>query len=509
MTVQIRIDNLPPDKSWGQVKHLVGSIIHHSWVLSVKLLPPMTSMLPPFQMIRSCVVILKGNVDQMNLNKLMVGLNSYQWDYYDLYAYVIPYPMDMQEPPFISLPNSNSASNSGGSSLSPVAPSLDYSKDEFNALQQQQQQQQGFFTGGGFYGAMSPQQQMAMGTVSPMSGIMSPPPSTIPQVGAAPPAIPPNMQFEYMTPNRIVYHERRHPHHNTGSGMFMNNGGNNGYNNYNNNSGSNNIGGGGVPQMRNYNHTQSHNQYYKYNKHSGNSNNFSLRGDGKRDNKLPLLNRDRPTDLNMVSKDLLKDNNEEESSSNNSQLKQIFNEISFRRQMTNRGMWQLKLENFPPFIQLDTLEKIDDDAEVDLSIEENRVEKYGRLRWSILKDFIKLKCPKLLSLCESNIVDTGNGVLVSNVNNTREFYVGVYEDHEEKMTIEVVEPHSNVQYIGNLHIEQGKYKVKAIRYSAVVGFHDKEISDLCLKALQSQEYVLGYKLIASELPPYEEGDRLP
>ena len=56
MVLHVRIDNLPPDKSWSQVRQLVGSIVPPSLVLQVKMLPPMSSMVPPFQLIKSCVV---------------------------------------------------------------------------------------------------------------------------------------------------------------------------------------------------------------------------------------------------------------------------------------------------------------------------------------------------------------------------------------------------------------------------------------------------------------------
>ncbi|XDT43687.1 Hypothetical protein J6898_05210 [Nakaseomyces glabratus] len=442
MVLHVRIDNLPPDKSWSQVRQLVGSIVPPSLVLQVKMLPPMSSMVPPFQLIKSCVVTLKGNIDQMTLQNLLMGINSYQWDYFDLYGYVIPYPMDMN----VDYSNSNPLSTS---------PNVDTSNEDYM-----------------FMGSPTNQSLYYMPQSPPGSGLVSPPAGTT--MTMPPPGAPPPVAFEYMMPpaSRYIYQER--PHANFSAGPAFHYGG-----------------------------------YHRYNRHSNdrNGNYSSDSTDGYTKDILPLLNRDRPTDLNMISKDMLRTKNPD---ANSTRLKQIFNEISFRKQMTNRGMWQLKLENFPPFIQLDSLEPLspqEPKVDVDIVLESNKIEKFGRLRWSILKDYIKLKCPKLLSLCESSTVDTGNGVLVSNVNNTREFYVGVYEDHEEQKVIDVINPETDKNYVGNISIEPGRYRAKVVRYSAVVGFHDKEICDLCLTALQGQEYLLGYKLQASELPPFEEEEK--
>ena len=43
-------------------------------------------------------------------------------------------------------------------------------------------------------------------------------------------------------------------------------------------------------------------------------------------------------------------------------------------------------------------------------------------------------------------------------------------------------------------------------YNAIVGFHDKELSDLTFESLQDQEYSLGYKIHVMELPPFDEDE---
>ena len=84
----IRIDNLPPGKTWRQVKYLVGGMIHHSSILQVKMLPPVQSIVPPFIPFQSSIVSLK-RADEP-LNRLLLELNGYMWEYYRLVAYAVP-----------------------------------------------------------------------------------------------------------------------------------------------------------------------------------------------------------------------------------------------------------------------------------------------------------------------------------------------------------------------------------------------------------------------------------
>lgn len=160
--------------------------------------------------------------------------------------------------------------------------------------------------------------------------------------------------------------------------------------------------------------------------------------------------------------------------------------------MTGRKMSQLQISGFPPFIKLDSWEPIQPENYRSLGekgvqlIETDQPEKYGRLRWTILKDYVKLKCPRLLSLQEEDS---------SVENNTREFYVGVYEDHEEPIGIKIA---PNEQ-------ESPEYGLSsATVYKAIVGFNNSELCDSCMDALRDQEYSLGYKLEIKALPPYEE-----
>lgn len=305
--IYLRIDNLPPGKTWKQVKYLIGGIIHHSNVLKVKMLPLMSSIVPPFIPFQSCLVSLRGGLDGSSLSELLMSLNTFQWDYYNLYAYTLPQPMEM---------------------------------------------------------------------------------------GA-----PGEERGRFFQPPMGHFHQ----------GFQQ-----------------------AVPELK------------------------AGLGDGL-------------------------------GAGNSRRLRQIFNERSFRKQMTGRGMWQVQLSNFPPFLKLDTMETVspeDDQALQDKGVPEletEQPEKFGRLRWTVLKDFIKLKCPKLLNLEEK----AADGI----ENNTREFYVGVYEDAEEQVRLKI----------------SGETKiVKSTVYKAIVGFNDKELCDLCLENLQGQEYSLGYRLKVAHLPPYDE-----
>lgn len=367
--VYIRIDNLPPGKSWKQIRYFIGGIIHHSNVLQVKLLPIITSIVPPFPQFQSCIVTLKRNDSQ--LNKLLVELNSSQWEYHPLVGYVIPPP----------------------SHHNPMAPATPSHPPPASSLQ--------FF----------PQ-------------FMMPPQMMIPQPAS-------------VTSTPRQYHS--HPHQNNQQRFFH------------------------QPESEADHHSR--------------------------------------------------------------KLRQIFNEVGFRKQMTSRGMCQLLLENFPPCLQLEREDVEQDHHQQHQSLlpssqgtaaaqtdplpvlVTSNPERYGKLKWTVLKDFIKLKCPKLLE--------------IETTTNTREFYVGVYEDHELDIELKVVDkdvntdsPASSTQILEDTTValdslslaENGSSPPRIVRatiFKAVVGFHSPDLCNMCLANLQGQEYSLGYKLKVQKLPPYQ------
>lgn len=235
---------------------------------------------------------------------------------------------------------------------------------------------------------------------------------------------------------------------------------------------------------------------------------------------------------------------------------QIFNENSFRRQMSERNMNQLLLSNFPPCLHWDEVMKTtkgltsdaasneqndnsdvildesgrnyegpiagafeggkfasllqrhvlqDENNEIvpDLTILTSHPEKFGKLKWTILKDFLKLKCPKLLEMDQMS-----RGAALSN---TREFYVGVYEKSESYVEIillhkdepdVIVESSLGPKEESEFKIKERnlkRFKVRATQFEAVVGFHSKELCDLCFKEINNEEYMLGYKLKVERL----------
>ncbi|AGO11706.1 AaceriADL068Wp [[Ashbya] aceris (nom. inval.)] len=216
-------------------------------------------------------------------------------------------------------------------------------------------------------------------------------------------------------------------------------------------------------------------------------------------------------------------------------LTQIFNEGAFRRQMSQRNMHQLQISNFPPCLHWDEVVKTkqiklesggdnqrgdagagvpshhviqphvlqDENNEIvpDLTIMTAHPEKYGKLKWTILKDFIKLKCPKLLEIDHKS-----QGAALSN---TREFYVGVYENSESHVEIILLPSDKPDRIIeGPVNQEEAqaaggadpqRFKVRATLFQAVLGFHSKELCDLCLDAINGEEYMLGYKLQVQRL----------
>lgn len=465
----LRIDNLPPGKTWKQVKYLIGGIIHHSNVLKVKILPLMSSIVPPFIPFQSCIVAMKSTLDNTALNDLLIGLNTYQWDYYNLYAYTLP-PLDMMQqqqnasvPPAMidnkstsGVPERGSSSNDSSNSNTPA-------------------------NGAYLYGSPLP-------PGPPPSHTMLPPPAAFGDpnamsinggIGSMPHSsllgLPPRRR-QYYQP-QLPPHQQRFMNPNPNTGIPMKN---------------KNVGDIYFPNA-----------------------NADLSMHGPTDGGLPTIS-------NSNNAGIIGSN-----SNNSKRLRQIFNEKSFRKQMTGRGMWQLQLENFPPFLKLDTLERLDPEDDKILEekglkfIETGQPEKYSRLRWTVLKDFIKLKCPRLLNLQEHSQASTSprdgsgfnnnnNSSNNNNNNNTREFYVGVYEENEEQIRLKIVpyKEETNIDEKADAALEgdeNGQLSVvRATVYKAIVGFNDKELCDLCLEYLLGQEYSLGYKLKVTQLPPFEE-----
>lgn len=392
--ILLRIDNLPPGKSWKQVKYLIGGIIHHSVVLKVKMLPLMSSIVPPFIPFQSCVVSLRSNLDPGSLNELLLSLNTFQWDYYNLYAYTLPQPFDIHSSPPQSAGEDSLSSNGKSESNSP---GFMYPPPNMMPAPQQ--------LSGGMIGGMPQMHAPLMGLPARRRKYYQPP------MGMFPAAGPFQQQLQEAEASKAMMglSLSSDPAHSNGDILVSNVGG----------------------------------------------------------------------------------------ATNSRRLRQIFNEKSFRKQMTGRGMWQLQLDNFPPFLKLDTMEPLSEEDDEGLKekglklLETDQPDKFGRLRWTVLKDFIKLKCPRLLNLKDPSSAEG----MESNGNNTREFYVGVYEDSEEQMRLKIVSQDK----------EEGQRNVvKSTVYKAIVGFNDKELCDLCLENLQGQEYSSGFKLRVKQLPPYDE-----
>ncbi|QLL32324.1 hypothetical protein HG536_0C04930 [Torulaspora globosa] len=391
--VLLRIDNLPPGKSWKQVKYLIGGIIHHSSVLKVKMLPLMSSIVPPFVPFQSCVVSLRSNLDPNSLNELLLSLNTFQWDYYNLYAYTLPQPFEMPTSPPMSSREDNASNGENSQSNSP--------------------------------GFMYPPVNMMAPPRQPSGPMMG----GIPQMPGPLMGLPPHRR-KYLQPPMNMFLQQLQEREATKAMMGL--------------------------TLNSDSHPRSSNDILVSNGGVGGNGATSSR-----------------------------------------RLRQIFNEKSFRKQMTGRGMWQLQLDNFPPFLKLDTIEPLTEDDDKVLKekglrlIETDQPDKFGRLRWTVLKDFIKLKCPRLLNLNDPSSAQGGE----SNGDNTREFYVGVYEDSEEQVRLKVP---------GQDKADDKLNVVKSTVYKAIVGFNDKELCDMCLANLQGQEYSLGFKLRVKYLPPYDE-----
>ncbi|AHY75945.1 ADI_G0030760.mRNA.1.CDS.1 [Saccharomyces cerevisiae] len=574
--IPIRIDNLPPGKTWAQVKYLIGGIIYHTNILQVKMLPPMTSMVPPFITFQSCIVILKNSIDNESLENLLLTLNTYQWDYHDLFVYLLPYTNDSPSLRYPEISDSNNDVRSAPdetkrsispryashvSSVTPQPPSASTPPSQFFSF--------------------SPEVSLRKNeSITPLPtpvpvpvGVppLAPPPhgpfstSMLPMLGA-PPGTLPNMQMPYQTtlpsPTAAAttggplaspthYPRRRHFYHQNQS-QFQK---------YMHNSPRNPDTGTG-PRLSQQHHLSLRNNKINpsYNEISA-LYNLNMASNSNNNGNIPT------TSTNGDDRALQAKNGgtitPSQTQINHKRLKHIFNEKSFRKQMTNRGMWQLKIINFPPYIPIEFLEKLSESDFNELMNQEKftvieikekgQLEKFGRLRWTVLKDFIKLKCPKLLRLQERQFLQQQNEASLLNesmdalkisenentngsannstytnggprtsINNTREFYVGVYEDHEEATLLRFKLPEDELEEFnrnlpttfaqsGNVSDSEGDskakyFKVSTIVYNAIVGFHDKELSDLTFESLQDQEYSLGYKIQVMELPPFDEDE---
>ncbi|BAP73448.1 hypothetical protein KLMA_70181 [Kluyveromyces marxianus] len=120
-------------------------------------------------------------------------------------------------------------------------------------------------------------------------------------------------------------------------------------------------------------------------------------------------------------------------------LKQLFNETSFRKQMSSRSMYQIKFKNFPPCLHWDEIVKFKTmgiagqhvtraGTAPDLIVKTLEPQTYGKLKWTMLKDFIKSHCPELFENTSSF-----------------EFYVGVYESGELDVEIQLCEPQDETE----------------------------------------------------------------
>lgn len=617
--ILIQIDNLPPNKNWKQIKYLIGGIIHHSNVLQVKLLPPMTSLIAPFIIQQSCLVTLTNTLNDDMINDLILTLNSYTWDNYDLYSYIIPNPMSPINIPPILLnpPSSYSASASASSSSSSAATSPSASSAKQHELRRvKEQENEVNYPSSSSYGylpflypmipptmylpqrqyrkrqahdflkrpitsqknsvdaSLSPsltsyplnsdtntvsvpsihknnaidtkktnekQEQISFPSFVPIIPTSSPPSSLqqsgvmlLPQTTSVPPIhpitsmVPPISPVSFPPPllpsqaastsfsMKQPFYGKKFGDKVTTSPPLPN------QSLYNSKSVTNTTkpvtaptgtadatttttspSTSGSPKSL----APNVKKMFSYPQHfisTYETNSEIIGGGGGFESCNPLYHPEqfndmmgRTTDPNFLHP-YMGQKRVANPFKQPKKLKIIFNERNFRKQMTERRMWQLKLENFPPYLLPETETSINfgtlGQNEIKIDIVTNMVSKYGKLRWTILKDFIKLKCPKLLNLRgqhNESISDT-----------TREFYVGVYEAEEVKLVVDI-RPEDKME---GERVDEGKriVQMEAILYNAIIGFHNKEYFDICLKNLQDQEYSLGYRLHVIELPPYNE-----
>lgn len=475
--IRMRIDNIPPGKTWKQIRYLIGGIINHNYIIQIKVMPPFASLVPPFLTLQSCVVLLKPNLNNENLNNLLVTINSYQWDLHDLFAYLVPnqpfpvspipstysampYPGIPMGTPIMTSPTQQQLQNTATSMKNiqqqflPLSPPSLKTEQKPSNLQKQQQQQSP--TSNMTSDNIQPQQTQQPLLQQPLLPAFPLVPGVQPIVnnrnnnyaryaseGFAPMEDTGEVMYQMAYPTTPSFPQRRQLYHQPSignkyvppHGQFMSS------------------------PIRDHEQDVYNIGMYHISPRSSTS--------SEHDNISYLTSK---KGLNPFKQP--------------KNLKSIFNEKNFRKQMTERNMYQIRLKNFPPYLISDTLKPLkENDKNID--IETNYLEKYGKLRWTVLKDFIKLKCPTLLTLQDSEESDFS-------LDNTREFYVGVYEANDTKLIVK---------------IDNGIYQVDAIYFNAIIGFRDKELADLCFEALDDQEYALNYKLDVARMEPLQREEK--
>lgn len=467
-SIIIKIDNLPPDKNWKQIKYMLGGIIHHSNILQLRLLPPVKSIVPPFMTSQSCIVILNESLEGDSILNLLGSINSYEWDNYELHAYILP-PISNVTPfkapilpsmnyPSPRFPNDFGTENAGdmGGKVD-IDPRSDANQSIPMAIYPGNVPTQGPLgfsypppasfsqipQGNQMTSSKNPKTSDDLnmeGVPTDQRAITKPPTFLDPQFSPMYAPYPVHPNFPTMG-----YHQTL-PLPPFGHGPLMS------------------------PILSNGDMMgfQPFSPYYSVLQPPLNN----LPGDGPSYARTPY-GRQTFNPFKQAKN-----------------LKNIFNEQNFRKQMTSRGMWQLKLSNFPPYIIPDSLKEraLEDDEESGTGngkeegktvIETDLTTRYGKLRWTVLKDFIKLKCPKLLHLQNSGSIS------VTGRDSTREFYVGVYEEEKRNCIVKM---------------DGMAYDAVGVFFSAIVGFHSKKLFDLCYKSLEGQEYSMGYILKIEKLP---------
>ncbi|CCE64911.1 hypothetical protein TPHA_0J00890 [Tetrapisispora phaffii CBS 4417] len=507
-TVVIEIDNLPPDKNWKQVKYLLGGIVNPKSIIAIKFCPLITSVAPPFMTFQNCIVTLKFPESRINadVSYLLYKLNSYHWDYFNLYAFVLSLP---------SVEMYNTAPPHLYSSYANVKNLPSEPQNNFEFRHTKEDNFHETYASDTFEGGPQFNPQFVEG-----HGLHYPNPhmSQIPQISPThhnqSMFHPSMLKMPPSTLPRQAYHQRQHVQNHEAP----------------------------LHVHRYYDNSQ----YYSMNerniktsKKKDSSGLSTIINERKKHSILKLVNE---TSLKLDDMHILE--TPENSLKNRKKLQQIFNENIFRTQMTARNMYQLQIENFPPYLQTETeVEEINEISADIKCIVTDRAEKYSRIKWSVLKEFIKLKCLNFLNKQVSNnnnkvsikqsdkemsssddtkkkIFSDNEISLVANElslndtsSTTKNFYVGMYEDHDELLKVEIIPSDSNkeseTEKAGSSHEQNGnsieqnksvKYMMGTF-YKAVVGFHDKEFYNICMRAINDQEFALGYKLKVAELPP--------
>ena len=457
--IRIRMDNIPPGKSWRQVRYYIGRFINPKCISHINIFSTMANYPQPFKPIQSCMIFLESTISDSDIQKLLEGINELGWEGFNINVEVIPNDTFVPHMEPFAMATSVSGPAAIPRHMAMTAPfqgiaptplirsgSTNTMKGVNNGSLRRDGQ------------AQTPQNNQGISLTGSHLPYMMVPSPMFPPMGMGPYGIPPPFLSSMSPQNGAPRYNNGTEHFRSTQHSFLPR----------------------YPQPplpENRMHHQPN--WRRATNNSRNTNSYAsqsyIDGVSYPLNGMSIIQL-APNTLEEIA---FRTHNKKGNPKQDKTGIFLFNEENFRRQMNERHMFQLKLENFPPHLLLDTKKRILNEDSVDVDLNTDSVENFIKLRWTVLKDFVLQQCPELHKLQNSSSSTFSKET-------TREFYVGVYE--VKKTTL-------------NVKIGKDLFSFNAIFFNAIIGYDDKSLRDMCFDKLNGLEYSLGYKLTATKLEP--------